>query len=67
MLCVLILYIIGGIYSLKSTLNDRFFEKLFMAISQQEIAKGLLFVFCFDVWPRAQTLALRLISEHIIY
>ena len=30
--CVLILYISGGTYSLKSTLNDRFFEKLFMAI-----------------------------------
>ena len=30
---VLILYISGGTYSLKSTANDRFFEKLFMAIS----------------------------------
>ena len=32
MLCVLSLYIIGGTYSLKSTLYDKFFEKLFMAI-----------------------------------
>ena len=32
MLCVLILYISGGTYSLKSTANDRFFEKLFMTI-----------------------------------
>ena len=32
MLCVLILYISGGTYSLKSTPNDRFFEKLFMTI-----------------------------------
>ena len=32
MLCVLILYINGRTYSLKSTPNDRFFEKLFMAI-----------------------------------
>ena len=32
MLRVLILYISGGTYSLKSTPNDRFFEKLFMAI-----------------------------------
>ena len=32
MLCVLNLYISGGTYSLKSTSNDRFFEKLFMAI-----------------------------------
>ena len=32
MLCVLILNISGVTYSLKSTPNDRFFEKLFMAI-----------------------------------
>ena len=32
MLCTLILYISGGTYSLKSTPNDRFFEKLFLAI-----------------------------------
>ena len=31
MLCVLILYN-SGTYSLKSTVNDRFFKKLFMAI-----------------------------------
>ena len=30
--CVLISHISGGTYSLKSTPNDRFFEKLFMAI-----------------------------------
>ena len=30
--CVLILYISGGTYCLKSTTNDRFFEKLFMVI-----------------------------------
>ena len=32
MLCALILYISDGTYSLKSTPNDSFFEKLFMAI-----------------------------------
>ena len=32
MLCVLILYISGRTYSSKSTPNDRFLEKLFMAI-----------------------------------
>ena len=32
MLCVLILYISGGTYSLKSTPNDKLLEKLFMAI-----------------------------------
>ena len=32
MLCMLILYISVGTYNLKSTPNDRFFEKLFMAI-----------------------------------
>ena len=35
MLCVLIWYINGGTYSLKSTPNDRFFEKLFMATTHQ--------------------------------
>ena len=32
MLCVLILYISGGTYSLTSIPSDRFFEKLFMTI-----------------------------------
>ena len=32
MFCTLILYVSGGTYSLKSTPNDWFFEKLFMAI-----------------------------------
>ena len=32
MLCVLILYISDGTYSLKSTRYDRYFEKLFMTI-----------------------------------
>ena len=43
MLCVLILYITGGIYSLKSTPNDRF-EKLFMAIlfALRVVARNLL-------------------------
>ena len=56
MLCALILYISGGIYSLKSTPNDRFFEKLFMAIfiwlseflpeiCWEQIAEEILFVF----------------------
>ena len=53
-------------YSLKSTPNDRFFEKLFMAIlfTVRVFATNLLrgnpeeqvFVFCFDVWPGARTL-----------
>ena len=30
--CANFLYISGGTYSLKSTPNDRFFEKLFMAV-----------------------------------
>ena len=72
MLCVLILYISGGTYSLKSTPSDIFFEKLFHGcfyllseflseICWPEIAEEILFVFCFDVWPGAQTLVLRLI------
>ena len=32
MLCVLILYLSAGAYNLKSTPNDRFFEKLLMAV-----------------------------------
>ena len=32
MLCVLILYISGGTYSLKSTPNDGFFRTFFVAI-----------------------------------
>ena len=49
--------------------NDKFFEKLFMAIciyfqsfcqkSAKRIAEEILFVFCFDVWPGAPNLALR--------
>ena len=58
MLCVLILYKSGGTYSLKSTPNDRFFEKLFIAIFHflseflpeicwEKIAQEILFVFLF--------------------
>ena len=71
-LCVLILYRSGGTYSLKSTPNERFFAKLFMAILftlrvfsrnlLRGIAEEILFVFCFDVWPGIRTLAFRLIS-----
>ena len=32
MLCMLILYISGGTYNLKSTSNDRFLEELLIAI-----------------------------------
>ena len=66
--------------SLKSTPNDRFFEKLFMAvffnllsefflpeICWEEIAEEIFFVFCFDVWPGERTLTLRLISQHTTY
>ena len=53
-----------------------FFEKLFMAIlllteflpeiCWEEIASEILFVFCFDVWPGARTLAFRLISQNTL-
>ena len=36
-------------------------------ICRKEIAEKILFVFCFDVWPGARTLALHLISQHITY
>ena len=44
MLCVLILYKTGGTYSLKSPPNERFFEKLFMAIlfTLRTFARNLL-------------------------
>ena len=36
-------------------------------ICWEEIAAEILFVFCFDVWPGARTLAFRLISQHTTY
>ena len=36
-------------------------------ICWEEISAEILFVFCFDVWPVARTLAFRLISQHTIY
>ena len=76
--CVLILYISSGTYSLKSTPNDRFFEKLFIAtlyqhsdflpeICWEEIAEEMFFVFCFDIWLGARTLAFHLRSQHTTY
>ena len=58
MFCVLILYISGGAYSLKSTPNDRFSEKLFMPIFYllseflpdiccEKIVEEILFLFGF--------------------
>ena len=43
----------AGPYSLKSTVNDKFFEKFHYLLSEflPESAKEILFVFCFDVWP----------------
>ena len=35
-------------------------------ICWEEIAEEILFVFYFDVWPGARTLALRLISQHYL-
>ena len=62
----------GGIYSLKSTPNDKFFEKLFIAIlfTFTVFARNLLrgkrwknisfFIFGFDAWLAIRTWALRL-------
>ena len=68
MLCALILYVSGGIYSLTSTSNDRFFEKLFMAVlfTLRVFARNLLrgsrpriifFYFIFYDWPGIRTQA----------
>ena len=35
--------------------------------AERKSPEEILLVFCFDVWPWARTLALRLISEHITY
>ena len=77
MSCVLSLLICGGTYNLKSTPSDRIFEKLFIAATSftfRVFVRNLLrgnhrrntFLFCFDVWPGAQTLTLRL-SQHTDY
>ena len=73
-----ILYMSGGTYCLKSTPNDRFFEKLFVAIfylisqffpenSWAKIAEEIIFVSCLMSGFGARTLALRLISQHTTY
>ena len=36
-------------------------------ICREEITEKIHFLFCFDVWPGARTLALRLISQHTTY
>ena len=67
--CVLILYISGQVYSLKSTPNGNFnlFSEFLPEICWEEIAEEKLFVFRFDVWPGARSLALHLISQHTTY
>ena len=59
---------------LKSTPNDRFLRSFswqiyllsgfLPEICGDEIAEEIFFIFCFDVWPGAGTLAFRLISQH---
>ena len=51
MLCVLILYVSGGTYSLKSAPNNRFFVKLNMAIlfTFRVFARNLLAVDCITI------------------
>ena len=63
--------------SLKSTPNDRVFEKLFIAIlfTLRLFARNLLrgnrrrntFRISFEVWPGTRTLTFCLISQHITY
>ena len=77
LLRVLILYISGASYSLKSTRYGRFlrtfswqfylFSEFLTEICWEEIAAKKLFVFCFDAWPGTRTLALLLISRHTTY
>ena len=77
MLCALILYMSGGTYTLKSTPNDRFLRKFFMAIIftfrvfarnlLKDKRRKILFVFCFDAWPGARSLSFPLIGHHTTY
>ena len=77
MLCVLILYISGSTYSLKSTSNDKFlrnFSWQFYLLSEvleeicwNGVSEEILFIFCFDIWPGVRTPAWRLISQHTTY
>ena len=64
MLCMLILYLSGGIYSLTFHGNFFFTLRVFVRkkIAWEEIAEEIFFVFYFYVWPGARTLALCLIS-----
>ena len=51
--CVLILYMSGGTYSLKSTANDiflYFFSEFLPEIWWEEIAEEIRFVFCLDLF-----------------
>ena len=68
MLCVLILHVSGGTYSLKSTPNDSFLRNFFMAIlfhsqsfcqksAERKSPKKYFLYFCYDVWPVARTQA----------
>ena len=61
MLRAIILYVTGGIYSLKSTLNDRFLRNFSMQIyllsesapeiCWKEVAEEIFSDFRFNVWP----------------
>ena len=76
MLCVLFLYISGGTYSFKVDSEQQIFWETFHGnfillseflpeIRWEEIADEILFVFCFDVWPGSQTLAIYLSNPEI--
>ena len=72
MLCVLILYISVRDLQFKVDSERQIFFIIYSweflpEICWEEMADELLFVFCFDVWPRARILALRLISQHTTY
>ena len=47
--------------------NFNLLSKILPEICWEEIAEEILFAFCFEVWPGARTLALRLISQHTTY
>ena len=42
-------------------------SELLSDLCREEIGEKILFVFCYDVWPGARTLAIHLISQHTTY
>ena len=69
MLCVLILYMSGGTYSLKSRPRHIFSVKKSQKSAEKQTPKKYILMFGFvgDAWPGLWTVALRLVSQPTKY